>query len=136
MKLYLFALPRKSLMTEKTHHVLIVEPDPAIRALMLAVLRRRGHTADAAETAEEALELQRRFHPAAVVVEPRIPGGRALLEALASVDGGTHPAVIVVTSPDGRASTFPHTPAIRTTLHKPFAIQDLADAVMTCCDPE
>ena len=122
-------------MTTTTHRVLVVEPDSAIRALIVAVLRRRGHTPHAVETVEEALELQRSFHPAAVVVEPRISGGKALLDALAHAGGGTHPAVIVVTTPDGRDTPPSHPPSVRAVLHKPFRIEELAEAVTSCCDP-
>ncbi len=111
-----------------------MEPDPAIRALIVAILRRRGHSPEAAETAEEALELQRRLRPAAVVVEPRISGGKALIDALANVDGGTHPAVIVVTTADGRDTPLSDAPLVRAVLHKPFRIEELAEAVTTCCE--
>ena len=118
-----------------THHrVLVVEPDPAIRALIVAVLRRRGHIADTAGTADEALELQRTFHPAAVVVEPRIVGGPALLDELGRADGEAHPAVIVVTMPDGREPSCAEVPPVRAVLHKPFRIDELADAVLACCE--
>jgi CheY-like chemotaxis protein len=118
----------------KSHRVLVVEPDPAIRALIVAVLRRHGHSLDAAGTAEQALELQRSLRPAAVVVEPRISGGEALLDALASVDGGPHPAVIVVTTQDGRDPWLPSAFPVRAVLHKPFRIEELAEAVTACCE--
>jgi DNA-binding response OmpR family regulator len=121
-------------MNANNHRVLVIEPDPAIRALIVAVLRRRGHTPDAAETAEQALELQRSFRPAAVVVEPRISGGKALIRALSDADGGTHPAVIVVTTPDGRDPSLSQAPAVRAVLYKPFRIEELAEAVTTCCE--
>ncbi|HEX8154583.1 MAG TPA: hypothetical protein VF698_15725 [Thermoanaerobaculia bacterium] len=121
-------------MNAKSHRVLVVEPDRAIRALIVAILRRRGHSPDAAETVEEALELQRSIRPAAVVVEPRIANARLLLDALARADGGTHPAVIVVTSPDRYHTAFSHAPGVRAVLHKPFRIEELADAVTTCCE--
>jgi DNA-binding response OmpR family regulator len=121
-------------MNMKSRRVLVVEPDPAIRALIVAVLRRRGHSPDTAETVEEALELQRSFRPVAVVVEPRIAGGKALIDALAKTDGGTHPAVIVVTTPDSRDTPLCHAPSVRAVLHKPFRIEELAEAVTTCCE--
>jgi DNA-binding response OmpR family regulator len=127
-------IPQPISMTATRHRVLVVDPDPAIRTLIVAVLRRDGHTADAAATAEQALELQRSFHPAAVVVEPRIAGGEALLDALSRVDGGTHPALIVVTTPDGRDKP-PSRPAVHAVLHKPFRLEELAEALETCWEP-
>jgi DNA-binding response OmpR family regulator len=123
--------PRRS---TKSYRVLVVEPDPTIRALIVAVLRRRGHRPDTAETVDEALELQRRLRPAAVIVEPRMWGGQSLIEALAQTDGGPHPAVIVLTTPDSRDTSLSEVHPIRAILHKPFRIEELAEAVTTCCE--
>src|ERR1044071_5506456 len=93
----------------ETHHtILVVDPDPAIRTLIVALLHREGYATEAAASAEQALELHRKTQPKAVVVEPRIPGGRALLDALrtASGDGDGKAAVIVLTTPDGSRKPF------------------------------
>jgi DNA-binding NtrC family response regulator len=110
--------------------VLIVDPDPSVRRLLVALMRRAGYLTDAAEDQEEALALHRRLPHDAVIVEPRNLGGAALLEKL---DDGTA-NLIVVTTPDGVTIPYRDTRGVRTVLFKPFRIDDLAAAVASCCD--
>jgi CheY-like chemotaxis protein len=116
--------------------ILVVDPDPAIRTLILALMRREGYTAEAAGSAEQALALHGSTHPSAVVVEPRIAGGIALLDALqrGDGDGRAKPGVIVVTTPDGHGTPYAGAPGVRAVLLKPFRLEELTDAVAACCD--
>lgn len=116
----------------RSRSILVVEPDSAIRALIVAVLRRDGFEPEAAATPDEALRLGRTRQHAAIILEPRIDEGDALLDALLSFAGDGRSNVILVTTPDG--SDSPHLPnGVRNVLLKPFRIEELAAAVSACC---
>lgn len=121
-------------MSTAKQRVLVVDPDPAIRALIVAIVRRSGHVAEAAGTAEQALDMQRRLKPAAVVVEPRMLGGKALMDELSRADIGTHPVLIVVTTVDTRGKTLWPAASVRAVLEKPFRLEELAAVVEKCCE--
>ncbi|HVE71557.1 MAG TPA: hypothetical protein VNI54_09340 [Thermoanaerobaculia bacterium] len=116
--------------------ILVIDPDPSIRALILAVLRREGYAAEAAATPDEALRLHRDRQHAAVILEPRIHGGDVLLHALQTDGGGDGPSrkLIVVTTPEPFHAPYDGHPGVHAVLFKPFFLNDLAEAVATCCD--
>lgn len=111
--------------------VLVVDPDPAIRALMLAVLRRDGYDAEGARTGDEARAFSQTSAPSAIVIDPRIIGGPILMRDL-----GLSPSsrLIVVTTPDGLRAPFATGGSIRAVLYKPFDLDDLSRAIAGCCD--
>jgi two-component system, NtrC family, response regulator AtoC len=109
-------------------NVLVVDPDSSIRALLVALLRREGFDADAADNAEEALDLRQRSQHATVVLEPRIRGGEELLDALAA-DG--KPNVIIMTAMDGSKPAYP---GARAVLFKPFLLEEMAAVLASCRD--
>jgi DNA-binding NtrC family response regulator len=116
--------------------ILVIDPDPPIRALIVALLRRHGYAAEAAASPEEALRLHRDGKHAAVILDPRVDGGDALIHALQpSGDGnGSSRNLIVVTTPEPSHATYAAYPGVHAVLFKPFLLNDLADAVATCCD--
>jgi DNA-binding NtrC family response regulator len=118
-------------MTKSDRSVLVIDPDPAVRALLLAVVRRQGFLAEGTDDADDALRRCRTGRHAAVIVDPRILGGVSLLNALdgASPDGTN---LIVVTTPDAFEAPYNHG-HVREVLFKPFHIDDLAAAVARCC---
>jgi DNA-binding response OmpR family regulator len=113
--------------------VLVVDPDAAVRALIVTVLRRDGYAADTADSADAALHLRRSSTHAAVVVDPRILGGEELLQALQSESTGGSADLIVMTTPDRSDLVYTTTPGVRAVLIKPFVIDDLAAAIASCC---
>jgi DNA-binding NtrC family response regulator len=115
-----------------TSRVLVVDPDPAVRALLVALMRREGYLTDAVGDPEEALELRRTMHPDVVVVEPRNLGGERLLEELH--DGVAN--LVVVTTPEGRSAPYRYSRGVHAVLFKPFRIDELAAAVASCCSRE
>ena len=114
------------------HRVLVVDPDPAIRALIVALLRREGYLADASPNSQDALELGRSGRHLAVILEPRMPGGEKLLDDLRASSRDGKPNLIVVTS-DGR-NAYGDGRGVSTVLRKPFSIEELAAAVAMCSD--
>ena len=115
--------------TQKMQRILVVDPDPAIRSLVAALLRRDGYLSDQADSADAALDLQRAVHHAAVVVEPRMLGGDALLHALIS----SHTVnVIIMTTSAGLQHQYADAPGVKAALLKPFIIDDFSAVVASC----
>jgi DNA-binding NtrC family response regulator len=116
--------------------VLVIDPDPSTRALIVALLRREGYVAVAAASPDEALRLHRDRRHAAVILDPRVHDGDALLHALQSADDGAAPSskLIVVTTREHSTAIYDGRPGVHTVLFKPFVLNDLAEAVASCCD--
>lgn len=112
--------------------ILVIDPDPSIRALILALLRRKGYLAEAAANSDEALRLHRDRKHAAVILDPRVLGGDALLHALQTANDAPG-QLIVVTTPDHSQTTYSARPGVHAVLYKPFFLSELADAVAACC---
>src|SRR5215212_8842777 len=75
--------------------VLVIDPDPAIRALLMAVTRRLGFDSDTAGNREEALACAHTAVYAIITLEPRMPGGYTLLHELP-----TENVIVLTTSSD------------------------------------
>lgn len=116
--------------------ILVFDPDPAVRALILALLRRQGYVAEATVTADEALRLHRHGRHAAVILDPHVDGGDALLHALQTAGSGDAPNrnLIVMTTSEHPRATYDGHPAVHAVLIKPFFLKDLASAVAACCE--
>jgi two-component system OmpR family response regulator len=114
--------------------VLVVEPDPSIRALIVALLRRDGVVTDCVSTHDDALRSASSRHYDAVVVEPRIPDGDALLSELYAAAPDGRPNLVVVTTPDSASKLLRGRAGVRAVLMKPFAVDALTDALAACHD--
>ncbi|MBX3061864.1 MAG: response regulator [Anaerolineae bacterium] len=77
-------MPRKSVSPTSTATMLVVEDDPASWDILLHLLRYEGIHADAARTAEEALEFAAQYQYDLAVIDLALPGmdGWQLLKAL------------------------------------------------------
>lgn len=116
--------------------VLVVEPDASIRALIVALLRRDGIPADGASDSDSALHSSTAMRYAAVVVDPRMPGGETLLNQLYASAPDGKPNVIVVTSPESPAAQYTTRAGVRAVLPKPFRLEELRQIVERCCDKQ
>jgi CheY-like chemotaxis protein len=85
-------------MARKPVNVLIVDDDPDWRSLLREVLGAEGYVVREAENGVEAIALLRRFQPATIITDLRMPrmDGRQLLAALRA--RGAHIPVIVATN--------------------------------------
>ncbi len=128
---YRVSFPGFPMPTQKKQKILVVDPDPAIRSLVVALLRRDGYLSDEAGSADTALHLRRVSNHAAVILEPRMLGGDALLQALTSHDTAN---VIIMTTSAGLQARSAAAPGVRAVLLKPFVIGDLSAIVASCCD--
>jgi DNA-binding response OmpR family regulator len=106
--------------------VLVLDPDPAIRAVLAAILRRRGLLVTACGTEREARERGLRGGPYAVVmISSNMPEFEKLLEEIAAGDARERPIVIVANSIetplDGQPADL--------SLTKPFHFAELDAAI-------
>lgn len=105
---------------------LVVDPDPSIRTLLIAVARRNGLDADAAGDHDEAVRLAVDHHYTVVILDPLVPGGDALFSEL------RRPIIVTTTS---RCGEFEERPGVVAVLRKPFDLASISAAIGTCCPP-
>lgn len=115
--------------------VLLVDDSDSTDALIVAILRREFHI-DVATDGREALEKLKTGRYAALLLDLRIPvlDGFQLLEHLERSDRDLLRRTIVVTaavSPKDLARVEPY--PVFGVISKPFEVEDLLNAVKTCC---
>lgn len=114
--------------------VLIAEDDGALRAMMLAVLRRCGIETTAARDGQEAIEMLQRTHFNALVLDLMMPrvSGWEVIDWL-----GAHPehrpdSVLVVTAADHVAAERLNSQVVNAVFFKPFDIEEFGAYVANC----
>lgn len=117
-------------MGEGEKRVLVVDDEPAIRTMLLTILRRRGFQVDTASNGSEAIDRCLQCRYAVVLLDLMMPvmSGWDFLTQIESMS--ERPLVIVLT-----AGTLPRqlNPAVVTgTLRKPFDMELLVDTVNGC----
>jgi CheY-like chemotaxis protein len=119
---------------------LVVEDDPSIRSLVIAVLRRQGFAVDAVGNGREALALLGEDAYSIFVFDLTMPemNGVELIDHLRTRDARTLRRIVVITASVHR--TRPDLPPeICQVLTKPFDLTDLHAAIESCAadvDPE
>jgi DNA-binding response OmpR family regulator len=112
--------------------IVVMDDDSSTRALVSAVLRKEGYEVLAAEDGELGLALIRQHKPDLVVSDVQMPNldGFGVLEAVRSDEKLTTTPVILLTSLQDRANMrFGMTTGADDYITKPFAPQELRDAV-------
>lgn len=106
-------------------HVLCVEDEPALRVLLVAMLRDIGHVAYAADSAERALEILGQRSVDAVLADVQLPGqsGEVLAEAIREAYPTLEQRVILM------SGMFCEVPPGQPWLQKPFTFDELAQAL-------
>jgi len=118
--------------------VLVVEDDPGIRSLMLAVMRRGGFEAESVTNGIDAIAVLARRSFSAIVLDLLLPRGSGydVLEWLQNGHVSLLPRVIILsaTSP---AIVRKHAVSncVFRIMQKPFDITELLDVVRACADP-
>ncbi len=110
--------------------VLVVDDEPAIRALVAKIIDRAGLAVDTAANGEEAIE-KLDVHPYEVlVVDLMMPqvDGYAVIEHIRDA-GGRKPAIIVITAGDSAAIRRLDGSMVHSVVRKPFDIEVLSDLV-------
>ena len=110
--------------------VLVVDDEPAIRALVAKIVERAGHPVDTARDGAEAIAKLEETQYAVIVLDLMMPNidGYGLIEHLKGRDG-VKPAVIVVSAGDSGALRRLDGAMVHSILRKPFDIDVLGDLI-------
>lgn len=111
--------------------VLVVDDEPAIRALLAKIIERRGFVADVARDGAEAMEIMRSNRYDVLLIDLMMPNvnGFELVDHIAA-QTGPYPAVIVITAA-AESAPLRHLNGkiVHSVVHKPFDINLVADLV-------
>jgi CheY-like chemotaxis protein len=110
-------------------HVLVVEDEPDLRAIMAHVLTEEGYGVTTARDGPEALDCLHRCALDVVLLDWHLPGmdGEAVLRAYRRRFGADAPVVVVSAAPD--APEQARALGVRHVLLKPFHVADLLQHV-------
>jgi CheY-like chemotaxis protein len=110
--------------------VLVVDDEPAIRALVTKIVERAGHPVDSARDGAEAIEKLEQSHYSVAVLDLMMPNvdGYALIEYL-KARGGVRPAIIVISAGDSASLRRLDGSVVHSILRKPFDIDVLGDLI-------
>jgi two-component system nitrogen regulation response regulator GlnG len=116
--------------------VIVVDDDPGLRTLFIAILARKGFTVDVAPDGRAAYDQISRNAYSVIVLDLMMPdvNGFELLERLARECPSLLPRVIVMTGASRRVVQTLDTTSIWGMMRKPFDIDDLVNAVIDCSD--
>jgi DNA-binding response OmpR family regulator len=111
--------------------VLVVDDEPAIRALVAKIVERAGLAVDVARDGAEAIAKLDACSYAVMVIDLMMPimDGYAVVEHLRE-RGGPKPAVIVITAGDSAAIRRLDGSMVHSVIRKPFDIDVLGDLVV------
>ena len=112
------------------HRVLVVDDEPAIRALVARIVERAGLVADTARDGAEAIEMIASHSYAVMVLDLMMPNvdGYGLIEHLRQ-QSGSRPAVIVVSAGDAAALRQLDGSIVHSVVRKPFDVDVLTDLI-------
>jgi DNA-binding response OmpR family regulator len=110
--------------------VLVVDDEPAIRALVAKIVERAGHPVDTARDGADAIEKLNQTDYAVIVLDLMMPNidGYGLIQHLKDRQGAK-PAVIVVSAGDSAALRQLDGALVHSILRKPFDIDVLGDLI-------
>ncbi len=113
-----------------SERVLVVDDEPAIRALVAKIVERAGLTVDTAPDGAAAIEQLEENQYGVVVVDLMMPNvdGYALIEYLRNRDG-EKPAIIVVSAGESAALRQLDGSLVHSIVRKPFDIDVLGDLI-------
>jgi osomolarity two-component system, response regulator SKN7 len=111
--------------------VLVVDDEPAIRALVAKVVQRSGLSVDIAADGEEAIAKMESGHYDVLVVDLMMPkvDGSGVVEYVKQMKG-RRPTVIVVSAGDSPTLHRLDSSVVHSILRKPFEIDVLGDLVV------
>lgn len=110
--------------------VLVVDDEPAIRALVAKIVERAGHPVDTARDGAEAIEMIEKSRYAVIVLDLMMPivDGFGLIRHLKTLEGWK-PATIVISAGDSSALRQLDGAMVHSIVRKPFDIDVLGDLV-------
>jgi CheY-like chemotaxis protein len=112
------------------NRVLVVDDEPAIRALVAKIVERAGLPVDTARDGADAIEMIEAEGYGVVVVDLMMPNvdGYALIEHIKQ-RGQPRPAIIVVSAGEAAALRRLDGSVVHSVIRKPFDIDVLADLI-------
>lgn len=115
---------------DSNQRVLVVDDEPAIRALVAKIVERAGLTVDTAADGAEAIEKLEAGAYSVIVLDLMMPNidGYGLIEYLKN-RGGQKPAIIVVSAGESAALRQLDGSIVHSIVRKPFDIDVLGDLV-------
>ena len=114
--------------------VLIVEDEPHIRQFVIINLKARGYKTLDAETAEDGLQLLKKYRPQALILDIKLPGmsGWGMLNAIDHDPTLTKLPVIIMTASSVLSQPDEYLyPNISEKLNKPVSVTELMQAVQS-----
>lgn len=110
--------------------VLVVDDEPAIRALVAKIVERAGHPVDTARDGAEAIAMLETTRYAVIVLDLMMPNidGYGLISHLKTLEG-PKPATIVISAGDASALRQLDGAMVHSIVRKPFDIDVLGDLV-------
>jgi CheY-like chemotaxis protein len=110
--------------------VLVVDDEPAIRALIAKIVERAGFPVDIARDGEEAIQMLGQALYDVLVIDLMMPNidGYDVVNHLRD-RGGPRPAIIVITAGDSSAIRLLDGSIVHSVVRKPFDIDVLADLI-------
>lgn len=116
--------------------VLVVDDEPAIRALVTKIVERAGHPVVSARDGAEAIEKLESEDYAVVVLDLMMPNvdGYGLIEYIKS-SNRRRPAIIVISAGDTAALRRLDGSVVHSILRKPFDIDVLGDLISAAARP-
>ncbi|HEX7708831.1 MAG TPA: response regulator [Thermoanaerobaculia bacterium] len=110
--------------------MLVVDDEPAIRALVAKIVERSGHDVDTAADGQEAIGLLNEHDYAVIVLDLMMPhiDGYELIEHIKSTKG-QRPAIIVVSAGESAQLRKLDGSVVHSVVRKPFDIEVLGDLI-------
>lgn len=110
--------------------VLVVDDEPAIRALVAKIVERAGHPVDTARDGAEAIAMVEKSRYAVIVLDLMMPivDGYGLIRHLKTLDS-PRPATIVISAGDSSSLRQLDGAMVHSIVRKPFDIDVLGDLV-------
>lgn len=110
--------------------ILVVDDEPAIRALVAKIVERAGYRVDVARDGADAIAKLEKNHYAVLIVDLMMP----IMDGYAVVDWVKHhadrkPAIIVVSAADSAALRRFDGSMVHSIIRKPFDVDVLSDLV-------
>jgi DNA-binding response OmpR family regulator len=114
----------------RSTRVLVVDDEPAIRALVAKIVERQGFPVEIARDGAEAITLLDADDYGVIVLDLMMPNvdGYGLIEYLKQ-RGGQHPAVIVISAGDSASLRRLDGSMVHSIVRKPFDIDVLGDLI-------
>jgi CheY-like chemotaxis protein len=112
--------------------ILVVDDEPAIRALLKKIIERRGFTVDDARDGAEAIDLVQKHQYDLLLIDLMMPNvnGFEMVDYLSQQARRPRPVVIIITAAAEGTSMRELDPAIvHSVVRKPFDIDVMADLV-------